>query len=127
MNLPVLIGEPEMVFDDKAKKEYKEQLIHLQSDIEEAQMMNDQFRATHLQEEYDNLLDHLSKSLGLKGKTRKVSDQIDKARSAVTWRIRAAIKKINAVNEPLGNHLSNSIKTGIFCSYKPEKEIDWNC
>ncbi|MBK7871915.1 MAG: hypothetical protein IPJ74_15170 [Saprospiraceae bacterium] len=78
-----------------------------------------------LQEEYDQLLDHLSKSLGLGGKTRKVSDSIDKTRSAVTWRIRSAVKKIAEVHLPLSKHLEISIKTGVFCEYAPEHEINW--
>jgi hypothetical protein len=50
---------------------------------------------------------------------------MDRARSAVTWRIRKAIKKIEAVNPSLGKHLSNSVKTGLFCSYHPELSMDW--
>ncbi len=126
MGASVVESEEVLAFDDKAKKEYKQKLIQIQTDIEEAEAMNDAVRAGHLQQKYDELLDHLSKSTGLGGKTRKMSDQIEKARSALTWRIRAAIKKVKSVHEPLGNHLSNTIKTGIFCSYKPENEVSWN-
>ena len=126
MEIPVLVGEDDQMFDQKAKNKYKTRLVQLQEDIEEAQEMNDNVRAGHLQEEYDKILDHLSSSLGLGGKTRKLDDQIDKARSALTWRIRTAIKKIRESHICLGNHLSNSIRTGIFCSYTPETETKWN-
>jgi TolB-like protein/Tfp pilus assembly protein PilF len=126
MDVAVLVGDEELTIDDKAKKAYKDRLTQLQLDIEEAQLMNDSVRAGHLQEEMDKILGHLSGSLGLGGKSRKIPDQIDKARSAVTWRIRAAIKKVKESHEALGNHLSNSIRTGVFCSYQPENEIEWD-
>ena len=111
--------------DHKAKEEYKDRIAELLSDIDEAIEMNDHVRAGHLQEEYDKVVDYLSKSIGLGGKQRKTNDQSDKARSAVTWRIRSAIKKIVESHESLANHLSNSIKTGTFCSYRPKPKVEW--
>jgi len=125
MGSAVKVGESELVIDDKAKIEYRERISQLQQDIEEAQLMNDIVRSRHLNEEYDNLVDQLSKSLGLGGKQRKIPNHVDKARSAVTWRIRSAIKKINESHEALGKHFAKSLKTGTFCSYNPEKKIDW--
>ena len=46
-----------------------------------------------LQDEYDKLIDHLSSVVGLGGKTRKSNSSVEKARSAITWRIRSSIKK----------------------------------
>ncbi len=126
MGVPVSVGHSEVMIDEKAKKEYRSRLARLQGDIDEAQTMNDQVRAAHLQEEYDKLVDHLSTSLGLGGKSRMLSDQVDKTRSAVTWRIRSAIKKIAESHSSLGNHLSKSIKTGTFCNYSPEKPVIWD-
>ena len=87
--------------------------------------MNQLEKISSLREEYDSLLDHLSKSLSLSGKTRKVGSTVEKARSAVTWRIRNAIKKIENVHPELGNHLSKSIKTGTNCAYLPEVDVNW--
>ncbi len=93
--------------------------------VDEAQDMNDSVRTGHLQDEYDTLVDYLTKSIGLGGKQRKVYDHSDKARSAVTWRIRSAIKKINEAHDALGEHLGKSIKTGSFCSYVPQSNMNW--
>ncbi len=125
MGVPVLLNNQETVIDAKAKKQYRDHLATLQSDIDEALEMNDHVRASHLQEEYDKLVEHLTKSLGFGGKTRKLKTPSEKARSAVTWRIRNAIKKIKKEHDSLGNHLDYSIKTGTFCAYVPEKEITW--
>jgi tetratricopeptide (TPR) repeat protein len=115
----------EQVIDEKAKKNYKAKLLSLQEDMSLADVNNDYQRSAVLQKEYDDVLDMLSSSLGLNGRTRRSDDPIEKIRSAVTWRIRNSIKKITSVHPSLGKHLSNSIKTGIFCSYHPEKNIPW--
>lgn len=115
----------EFVFDERAKKNYQKKLVELQEEIKWCEDNNDLTRTSTLQKEYDEIVDHLSSSLGLGGKARKVQDPIDKARSAITWRIRNAIQKIEKENPELGKHLSLSIKTGIFCSYNPEKPIQW--
>jgi tetratricopeptide (TPR) repeat protein len=113
------------VLDEKSKKEYQRRILDLQSEIREAEEMHDMIRAGKLSEEYEKLADHLSRSLGLSGKSRKAASAADKARAAVTLRIRDCIRKITEKHGPLGAHLSNSIKTGMLCSYRPENEIKW--
>ena len=113
------------LFDEKAKKSYQKRILHLQSAIQEAETLQHYAEVERLQTEYDQLLEHLSKASGLGGRTRKTNSSIDKARSAVTWRIRDAIKKIDSVHESLAKHLKHSIKTGIYCAYQPEHELDW--
>jgi hypothetical protein len=43
----------------------------------------------------------------------------------VTWRIRSALTKIEDAHPALGRHLRNSVRTGTFCSYRPERMVDW--
>lgn len=111
--------------DSKAKAQYLKRIKELQADINEAEEMNQIEKTSSLREEYENLLDHLSQSVGIGGKTRKIGSTVEKARSAVTWRIRNAVKKIETTHPELGNHLSKSIKTGIYCAYKPEITVQW--
>lgn len=125
MGVPVLF-EGEQVFDQKAKRDYQEKIRSLQTDIELAEGRQDFEKAGQLQEEYEQILEHLTNSLGLQGKIRSTGDSVERARSAVTWRIRSAISKIEEVLPSLGKHLSNSIQTGNFCSYEPEQPVDWN-
>jgi hypothetical protein len=115
----------EFVIDDKTKKSYKTKLLSLQEDLSLAEINNDYQQTATLQKEYDEILQMLSNSMGLNGRTRKSDDPIEKIRSAVTWRIRNSIKKIASIHPSLGKHLSNSVKTGLFCSYRPEKNISW--
>ena len=113
------------LIDQKAKEDYQQKILNLQEDIAEAENMNKVGEVSKLQEEYDTLLEHLTSSLGIDGKARKTSSSIDKARSAVTWRIRSSIKKLQEVHPSLGKHLSASVKTGTFCAYRPDKVVEW--
>ena len=114
------------LLDQKAKKEYKRKLLDLQSEMEEARTFNHSDRLATLQKAYDQLLAHLSGSLGLGGKSRLTSTSVDKARSAATLRIRSSIKKIETVHPRLARHLQASVKTGTFCVYRPEVPVTWS-
>ncbi len=46
----------------------------------------------------------------------------ERARVAVTKRIKAALKKIPEHHPSLGHHLATCIKTGRSCSYTPDPE-----
>ena len=117
------LGTPTL--DHKAKMEYQKQIKKLSIKIEDAKEFNNYELLSELQEEYDSLVEHLSQSLGLAGKPRKIGSTVEKVRSAVTWRIRSSIKKIKEVHPALAKHLAKSISTGTFCAYKPEFEIHW--
>lgn len=111
--------------DSKAKAQYLKRIKELQADINEAEEMNQIEKISSLREEYDKILDHLSQYVGIGGQTRKIGSTVEKARSAVTWRIRNVLKIIENAHPELGNHLSKSIKTGTFCTYKPEITVHW--
>lgn len=115
----------EKLIDEKARAAYQKKILDLQNDLQEAEQCSDYVRVEKLQATYDQLVDHLSKTLGLKGKTRETGSTIEKARSALTWRIRNAIARIEQHHPLLGAHLSNAIKTGILCSYQPDRDLPW--
>ena len=50
---------------------------------------------------------------------------VERARKAVTNRIRDALSRIESEHGALGGHLRRSIKTGTFCAYQPETQISW--
>jgi TolB-like protein len=113
------------MLDDRARREYRARLIELQREIDEAERDHDQARGGRAREEMDSLVEALSGALGLGGRSRSLGSAAERARSAVTWRIRSAIRKIAALHPALGRHLENSIRTGTYCSYQPERPIDW--
>jgi hypothetical protein len=50
---------------------------------------------------------------------------VERARVAVTMRIHNALGRIAKEHRGLGRHLSNSVKTGAFCTYEPEIPVKW--
>lgn len=118
-------GDFEPVLDQKARLAYEQRIRELRSEIDAAEAMNDLARREKSSAELDRLTEHLARALGMGGRDRQLNATVERARTAVTWRIRSAIKKIEAAHPPLGRHLTNSIRTGVFCSYTPEKEIAW--
>jgi hypothetical protein len=82
-------------------------------------------RGGALRAQLDELTEQLERALGLHGRERKVGDPAEKARTAVTWRIRSAIKKIAEGHPELGRHFHASIRTGSFCVYDPELRVIW--
>lgn len=125
MDLPVNLVKEEYAVDEKAKREYRQHIRRLQEEIDEAEEMSDSERLETLRERMDQMVQHLSSVTDIYGRSRKLNSVAEKTRSAVTWRIRNAIKKIALAHSALGLHLNNSIKTGSFCSYCPEKPIEW--
>ncbi len=119
------LSEDEPVLDDKAKHSYEQRIRDLQEEIKIAQELNDLGRAELLSTEFEQLTEHLAKALGIGRRSRKLNAAAERARAAVTWRIRSAIKKIASVHPSLGHHLDNTIRTGTFCCYSPEKDHDW--
>ncbi|MBU2491116.1 MAG: hypothetical protein KJ571_00720 [Bacteroidetes bacterium] len=111
--------------DEKAKRKYQSKIRDLQSELREAEEMNDIGRSEVISEELNQIIEHLSKSTGLKGKSRKLYDPSEKARSAVTLRIKSAIRKIETVHPSLAKHFQNNIKTGTYCIYSPENPVKW--
>ncbi|MGI8795524.1 MAG: ATP-binding protein [Acidimicrobiia bacterium] len=120
---PAATREP--VIDERAKAAYRARVTELQDDIDDAEAAHDIERAARTKEELDYLLAELAASTGLGGRTRHMTDDVERARKAVTWRIRDALRRIAAVHPELARHLEGSISTGTFCSYRPPGEQHW--
>lgn len=50
---------------------------------------------------------------------------VERARKALTNRIRQTVARIGALHTSLGLHLSNSVRTGTRCTYTPERPMRW--
>jgi len=113
------------VLDERARREYRARLEDLQREIDQAERHNDAVRGARAREEMETLVEALSSALGLGGRSRALGSASERARSAVTWRIRSAIRKIAAVHPALGRHLEHSVRTGTYCAYTPERPVTW--
>lgn len=126
MGAPDSLSDHDTAIDEKARQAYAQRIRDLHNEIATAEEMNDLGRMETLSSELDQLTEHLTKALGLGQRLRPLNAPAERARAAVTWRIRNAIKKIKTAHPALGHHLTQAIRTGNFCAYAPEKDQIWD-
>ena len=86
----------------RPRTEYKRRLDDLRRDLEEAERFNDTSRAERDREEMDALAEQLAAAVGLGGRNRRIGSGAERARSAVTKRIKSSIKRIGETIPSLG-------------------------
>ncbi|MGH9242763.1 MAG: hypothetical protein ACRD29_00245 [Acidimicrobiales bacterium] len=118
-------GDLGPALDPAARAAYQRRLGDLDEEIDEADALGDVERAAKAKTERDLLIDQLSAAFGLGGRPRRSGDHVERARTAVTARIRGAIRRIEDVHPELGRHLRASIRTGTLCVYEPEQPAHW--
>jgi hypothetical protein len=112
--------------DARATAAYRARLAELATILEEADAAGDAGRSALASEEHDAIARELAAAYGLGGRPRRTGDSVERARQAVTWRIRDALGRIDAAHPELGRHLRRSVRTGTFCAYAPADPVDWS-
>jgi tetratricopeptide (TPR) repeat protein len=111
--------------DPAARDAYRQRLVDLEAELEAADTAADAGRSERLHAEREALLAELSGAYGLGGRARRTGDAAERARSAVTQRVRDALSRIEAEHPALGTHLRATVRTGVFCVYEPDGTVDW--
>jgi tetratricopeptide (TPR) repeat protein len=125
-------GSPEQVtgsdpvLDDAAKAAYRRRIEALDATISEARDDGDEARLEAAEDERDAILSELRHATGLAGRSRRLGDPGERARSTVTARIKDAMRRIEAVHPDLATHLSGSVRTGRSCVYQPTEPMTWS-
>jgi hypothetical protein len=113
------------VLDATARRAYQQRLADLEEDLAEAEDNADLGQLERLRAERAMLAAELAAALGLGGRQRFAGDPAERARKAVTMRIRAAISAVAEQDDVLARHLRNAIRTGRLCSYQPDETVSW--
>ncbi len=113
------------VLDDRARSAYRHRLSTLDDAIARALARGNDDKAQHLDAERDALLAELQAATGLGGRPRRLGDESERARKAVTARIRDSLRRVADRHPPLATHLSESIVTGTSCRYEPVEPVAW--
>jgi hypothetical protein len=113
------------VLDARAKAQLRRRLTDLAEEIDEAERWYDPERLHRARAERDALLAELSAATGLGGRDRRLGDAGERARKAVTARIRDAVATLASAHPALGEHLRASLTTGTSCSYRPAPPVVW--
>jgi non-specific serine/threonine protein kinase len=116
----IALGDAGEVLDAKARQSYQRRLEDLREELGEAERWSDVGRMEKTRAE-------IGKAIGLGGRSRRASSDAERARLMVTQRIKSALRAITAASPAIGQHLSRSIRTGIFCCYELDRSaaIDW--
>lgn len=117
---PVDGGDSGPVLDEKSRQAYRERLLALQSEAQEAAAYNDPGRAERTRTEIDALSQQLAEAFGLAGRERRSGSALERARVNVQRRLKDAVGRIGRHDPSLGRHLERCLRTGTYCSYQPE-------
>jgi len=110
--------------DRRARDDYRARWRELLAEEAEARSYNDPGRAARAQREIDMLAAQLT-AVAVGGSGRSGASLKERARVNVRNCITAALRALRAYDETLWRHLSNSIKTGSFCCYAPDRPVVW--
>ncbi|MBO0773775.1 MAG: ATPase, partial [Actinobacteria bacterium] len=122
LHQPADTGE---LLDPQARQAYRQRLRELAEEADQADAAADAGRSAKIAAEREFLVAALTEAYGLGGRVRRAGSPAERARTAVTARIKDAIRRIGAAHPALGRHLSRSVRTGTFCSYEPEQPVSW--
>ncbi len=108
------------LLDPTAKAEYRRRIEELREDLEQARRFNDRARTAELEKELEFIGLELSRAVGAGGRDRKHRAENERARVNVTNAIRTLTQKITKEHPSFGRLLRLTIRTGTFCSYRPD-------
>jgi hypothetical protein len=117
------VGGAHPVLDHEAIAEYRNRLKRLDAEIGQLESAGDPSRASLLGQaraERDWLVAQLSGAGGFAGRTRSFPDQPERARVAVGKAIRRALARVTEADAVIGEHLRQTVRTGVRCSYWPD-------
>ena len=113
-------GAAQSVLDHEAIAEYRSRLKRLDAQLDETGIDElEPDRARQARAERDWLVAQLSSAAGFGGRTRSFPDQPERARVAVGKAIRRALARITEADAVIGEHLRQTVHTGVRCSYWP--------
>jgi tetratricopeptide (TPR) repeat protein len=113
-------GDSGEALDEKARRDYRLRLESLREQLEDAEGRHDLAGAESAREEIEQLTRELSRAFGLGGRARRTGSNVERARVNVQRRLKHAVERIALECPAAGKHLEWAIRTGSFCSYRPE-------
>jgi len=114
-------GDAGVVLDARARAEYRARLVDIREDLADAERRGDLGWIDRLRTEAEAIQAELARAFSHGGRARRSGAAAERARSAVTRRVREAIAKIGEHDRPLGEHLEWAVRTGMTCSYRANR------
>jgi hypothetical protein len=111
-------GDAGAMIDAEARRCYARRLDAIDHELAQGEAFGDPARVSRARAERELLARELSRAVGLGGRARRAGAAMERARVAVTRRIRDAVRKIASEDPELGRHLDDAVRTGRFCCYR---------
>ncbi len=117
----------DVVIDRQALDAYRQRIAELDEATQVATISGDFLRLERVEHERDALIDELRR-LQRTGRTSRNFSNVaaERARKAVTARIRDAIRRIDAALPELGSHFETHVSTGTYCRYRATSDFAWS-
>lgn len=111
-----------MWLDRAALAAYRRRLADLSDELSAARESADLARQRRAADEREYLLAELRRATRRDGRARAFGGTAgERARKAVTARIRDAIRRIAEADPAFGAHLDRAVRTGTACRYEPDQ------
>jgi inorganic triphosphatase YgiF len=118
---PLRSAAPGELVDRRALVSYRQRLAALDAEVDDADHDHDLERRSRAELERQVLLDEIAKVTGTAGRQRQFANHpAERARKAVTGRIRHTIRKLDPALPELAAHLQPTIVTDTYCRYRPD-------
>ena len=114
------------MLDDVGKSDYQKRLIQLNRDRAEAELANDTAWLERIDEETEAISDQLLKTVGSKGRPRKVGNERDRLRKRISKNITKSIELIARTHSELADHLKKFVEMGEYMVYHPSEASQWS-
>ncbi len=108
------------VLDGRAIAAYRDRLGEIEVALDDADARGDVAESNRLDDERAAIIGQFRSASGLGGRTRRLGDDVERARKAVSARIRDAIERIAVADAELGAYLQQTVTTGRYCQYRPD-------
>jgi hypothetical protein len=120
-------GGAGQVADARALAAYRQRLLDLDAELEQARSWADEGRTARLTLEREALLSELRSAAGLGGRPRRFGSADERARVAVRKAIAAALARIEDRDPALARLLRDTVRTGARCRYDPDpaRPVTW--
>ena len=118
---PIASGATGPVLDRTAAAQYRRRLTQLSEERDSVTQLGDTAGLEAIEAEHRALVAELRVGSGLGGRARQFANHpAERARKAVTARVRDAVRRLQAALPELGAHLDEHVVTGIRCRYTGE-------
>jgi hypothetical protein len=117
---PAELGDAGPTLDATARRQYEHRLADLEEELREGEAFGDRARAAAAEQEIDRLAEELARAVGMGGRDRRAGSLTERARINVQRRLKEIMTRTARTAPALARRLESSIKTGTYCSYRPE-------